>query len=103
MYAFEQDVPINAEIHARIMEEVGPDLPEGLILHLVLNNPDGTLRYVDVWSSEAELDQFTDEVLHPVVGRMLQQAGVRPPGEPPRRPIQVVGAWGRLQGAPVLG
>lgn len=34
MYAFEQDVPINAEVHARIMAQLGDAVPPGLIAAL---------------------------------------------------------------------
>jgi hypothetical protein len=94
MYAFEQDVPINAEIHQRIIEGLGTELPSGLLIHLALENPDGTLRYIDVWDSQEDCDRFTEERLHPVVGQALRDAGVHPNGEPPRRQVQVAGMWG---------
>ncbi len=59
-----------------------------------LEHDDGTLRYVDLWRSREECDRFTDERLHPVVGRALAEAGIRPAGEPPRREMKVVGVWG---------
>jgi hypothetical protein len=94
MYLFEQDVPIDAEIHARIMAGIGEPTPEGLLAHIVSEHDDGTLRYVDLWRSREECDRFTDERLHPVVGRALAEAGIRPAGEPPRREMKVVGVWG---------
>ena len=33
-YAYTYDVPINAEIYARIKEGLGPERPHGLIAHL---------------------------------------------------------------------
>ncbi len=94
MYLFEQDVPITAEIHARIMAGIGEPAPEGLIAHIVTENEDGTLHYVDLWRSREDCDRFTDERLHPVVGRALAAAGIRPTGEPPRLERTVVGVWG---------
>ena len=50
-YAYTYDVPINAEIYARIKEGLGPDRPPGLIAHLAWRI-EGGLRYVDVWQSK---------------------------------------------------
>jgi hypothetical protein len=94
MYAFEQDVPINAEIHAQILDGLGDVTPEGLLAHIAIEREDGTLRYVDLWRSREDCDRFTDERLHPVVGRALAEAGIRPDGEPPRRQLTVVDLWG---------
>ena len=94
MYAFEQDVPIDAAVHARIIEELGSELPAGLIAHIAIEQPGGTLRYVDLWQSQEQCDRFTDERLHPIVGRALARAGIRPDGEPPRRELAVASVWG---------
>jgi hypothetical protein len=94
MYAFEQDVPINAEVHARIMAQLGDEVPPGLIAHLAIERPDGGLRYLDLWDSREDCDRFTEERLHPVVGAALSAAGIRPAGEPPRTDLTVVAAWG---------
>jgi hypothetical protein len=47
-YAFTYDVPVDAEICARIKEGLGPQRPDGLIAHLTSRTDTG-LRYVDVW------------------------------------------------------
>ncbi len=46
-YAFTYDVPITADIYARIKEGLGPEQPPGLIAHLAWHTDTG-LRYVDV-------------------------------------------------------
>ncbi len=95
-YAWVQDVPITAEIHAKIkaqiMEKTGGHTPDGMILHVVQTLPNG-LRYLDVWESEEACERFTEEILHPIVGRALQAAGIRPQGEPPRNAVDVVDIW----------
>lgn len=98
MYAFQQDVPINADVYAHIRGGLGDEPPAGLIAHLAIEREDGTLRYIDIWRSAEEAERFTDERLHPVVGRVLAEAGIRPDGEPPRHPLRVVHLWGSVVG-----
>ena len=94
MYAFEQDVPINAAVHAQIVEGVGERLPHGLLAHIALEREDGHLHYLDLWETKQDCDLFTEQRLHPVVGAALQSAGVHIDAEPPRREVTVVDAWG---------
>ena len=95
MYAWQQDVPIDAQIYAGIRQGLGAPAPAGLIVHLAIEQSDGTMRYIDVWSSREDCDRFTEERLHPVVGRALAEANVHPAGEPPRQELTVVDVWGR--------
>ncbi|CAN5598991.1 hypothetical protein BH10ACT2_BH10ACT2_00780 [soil metagenome] len=93
-YAFVQDVPIDAAFHQRIMDGVGNDPPKGLIMHLASDLPEGGLRYVDVWESEADCDQFVEDRLHPVIGALLVDVfGDDPPPEPERSVLSVVHLW----------
>jgi hypothetical protein len=92
MYAFEQDVPINAAIHARIMDALGDEPPHGLLAHIAIERADGHLSYLG--ETRADCDAFTEQRLHPVVGAALHEAGVHPDGEPPRREVTVVDTWG---------
>ena len=94
MYAFEQDVPIDAATHARIMAGLGEELPPGLVAHIALEREDGHLSYLDLWDSRDDCDRFTEQRLHPVVGAALHAAGVHVAGEPPRREVTVVDVWG---------
>jgi hypothetical protein len=94
MYAFEQDVPINATVYARIIEGIGADVPQGLIAHLAIEREDGHLYYLDLWQTKADCDAFTEDRLHPVIGAAIAAAGVDATSEPPRREVTVVDAWG---------
>jgi hypothetical protein len=94
MYAFEQDVPIDTSVYARIAEGIGEELPQGLIAHIALEREDGHLYYLDLWQTKQDCEAFTEQRLHPVVGPVLHAAGVRVDAEPPRREVTVVDAWG---------
>jgi hypothetical protein len=96
-YAFTQDVPIDAAFYGRISDGLGAEPPAGLIVHLALERPEGGLRYIDVWETEADADRFTEERLHPVVHELLHEVfGDDLPAEPERHPVSVVHAWGHL-------
>ena len=94
MYAFEQDVPIDTTVYARIMDGIGAELPAGLLAHVAIEREDGHLSYLDLWESKADCDAFTDDRLHPVVGAALAAAGIQVAAEPPRREVVIVHAWG---------
>jgi hypothetical protein len=94
-YAFTQDVPADAAFYKRILEGLGPEPPEGLLVHLAIERPEGGLRYIDVWESQAACDHFTEARLHPVVHGLLAEVfGDALPQEPPRDPISVIHIWG---------
>ena len=94
-YAWIQDLPINRDVYADIIAELGQDPPVGLIVHIAQVMNDGHLQYLDVWESEADCDRFTHDRLHPVVGRVLARHNIRVEGgEPPRRPVQIAHVWG---------
>jgi hypothetical protein len=99
MYAFTQDVPIDAGFYQRIADGLGPTPPTGLVVHLALERPEGGLRYLDVWESEEACERFVEDRLHPVVHALLAEIfGDQLPPEPPRTPISVVHAWGPAVG-----
>ena len=93
MYAFEQDVPIDAAIYGRIIEALGDQPPHGLIVHVAIERSDGHLSYLDIWETKADCDAFTEDRLHPVVGAALRAADIRAE-EPPRREVNVIDVWG---------
>ena len=76
MYAFTHDAPIDAAKHARVIELLGPEPVEGLVVHLAFALPEGGLRYVDVWESEAASDAFRETRLDAAVGQMLAENGI---------------------------
>src|SRR3954447_19525038 len=93
-YAFIQDVPIDAEAYGRIVTDLGTEEPLGLVVHIAVVRPEGGLRYVDVWESEADWDRFAEERLHPVVHPMLHAVfGDHIPEEPERASINVLHVW----------
>jgi hypothetical protein len=93
-YAFTQDVPINAAVYDRIIGDLGDEPPKGLIVHIAVERPEGGLRYIDVWESEADWDRFAEERLHPVVHPMLSNVfGGQIPPEPERVPLSAIHVW----------
>lgn len=93
-FSFTQDVPIDAAFYSRITDGLGDAPPEGLVVHLAVERPEGGLRYIDVWESEAHWDRFVDERLHPVVRGLLSEVfGNDLPTEPDQTPIAVIHAW----------
>ncbi|HET9444582.1 MAG TPA: hypothetical protein VFO65_14750 [Acidimicrobiales bacterium] len=106
VYAFSQDVPIDPAFYKRIVDGLGDEVPEGLIVHIALARPEGGLRYIDVWESEEAWDRFGEDRLHPVVHALLSEAlGGHQPPEPPRSPLPIVHVWGggRLVATEVAG
>jgi hypothetical protein len=89
MYVFTQDLPITADIYARIMEGVGPAPAPGCILHAVVRI-DGGLRYIDIWESREACDQFIEERVHPVLQTAFSASGATLPQEPDRHEMELV-------------
>jgi hypothetical protein len=93
-YAFTQDVPIDATAYDKIVAELGPNPARGFIVHLAIARPEGGLRYIDVWDTEADFEKFAEERLHPVVHPMLHAVfGENMPPEPERAPVDVIHVW----------
>ncbi|MCU1359238.1 MAG: hypothetical protein JWN99_527 [Ilumatobacteraceae bacterium] len=93
-YSFSQDVPIDADFYQRIKEGLGAAPPKGLIVHLAIERPEGGLRYIDVWETEADCQLFVDERLHPVVHGLLHEIfGDQLPPEPEQTPLSIVDVW----------
>jgi hypothetical protein len=92
-YAVTYDVPVDEEFYAKVTDGLGPELPEGLIVHIAHKLPEGGLRYVDVWRSPEDEARFAEERLHPVVHPLLEEMlGFTPP-EPERTPLDVIHVW----------
>jgi hypothetical protein len=93
-YAFTQDVPIDGAFYRRITDALGDEMPNGLIIHLAVERPEGGLRYVDVWESEEDAERFAEERLHPVVHGLLSEIfGDQLPPEPERMPLTAIDVW----------
>ena len=92
-YAFIQDVPANAEIYGQIRGKLGADAPKGLISHVVIALPDG-LRYVDVWTTQADWETFRDAVVEPAVAEVLAGYGIPHDHSMVKfEEIEVIDAW----------
>ncbi len=93
-YCWTQDLPITLEIYREILADLGESAPDGLIVHVAQVMPDGHLQYLDVWDSQDACERFTQERLHPVVGRALARHHIDVQGgEPPRQPVQIAHIW----------
>jgi hypothetical protein len=93
MFSFIQDVPSNAEMYSKVRAGVGPETPQGLVAHIVIETATG-LRYVDVWEDESSWTAFRDTRLFPVVHEVLASYGIEAdPAQAVREPINVIDAW----------
>src|SRR5205823_5444834 len=81
------EVPITAEIYARIKEGIGPQRPPGLIAHLAYRTESG-LRYVEIWQAKDDWEAFEHDRVHPVVHPLLQDMLGFVPPEPPRTVLE---------------
>jgi hypothetical protein len=66
----------------------------GGLLHLCVRQPDGGLRYIDVWESEEACTRAFDDRIHPAVDAAF--GGNRPEGEPKVQRLDVLHAGGSL-------
>jgi hypothetical protein len=94
IYAYTQDVPIGEGQYKRIIENLGPEPLPGQLLHLCVREPDGRLRYIDVWESEQACSQAFEDRIHPAVDAAF--AGQRPTGEPEVHRLDVLHSSGAL-------
>ena len=94
VYAYIQDVPIGEGLYRQIIDQIGPEPMPGQLLHLCLRQPDGRLRYIDVWESQAACAQAFEERIHPAVDHAF--GGNRPAEEPTVQHLDVLHAAGAL-------
>lgn len=90
VYAYIQDVPIGEELYRRIIDTIGPQPMAGSLAHLCVRQPDGALRYIDVWESEEACANAFDERVHPAVDSAF--GGIRPATEPTVERLDVLHA-----------
>ena len=90
MFAWSQNVPINQAAYLDVTARMGEAKMAGLLVHLAIEEPDGTLRYIDVWESEQACNEAFETVIHPAVHGMLTDRGIHVAGEPPRTPLTVI-------------
>lgn len=65
-FAYMRKAPFDVETHRAVREEIGDDVPHGLLVHLVFRRA-GELEYVDVWESAQDWERFQAEQLAPAV------------------------------------
>ncbi len=94
VYAYNQDVPIGEDLYRKIVAEIGPGPIAGQLLHLCVRQPDGKLRYIDVWESQRACEQAFEQRIHPAVDAAF--GGTRPDGEPAVHRLDVMHAAGSL-------
>jgi hypothetical protein len=94
VYAFTQDVPIDAEFYGRITAALGDAPMDGLLIHLAVEKPEGGLRYIDVWESEEQCALAFKERVHPAVDAAF--GGARPPVEPTTDVLKVIDVRGAV-------
>lgn len=94
VYAYIQDVPIGEDLYRRIIDGLGPEPLAGALLHLCVREPDGRLRYIDLWESEQACAQAFDQRIHPAVDAAF--GGNRPATEPEVHRLDVLHASGAL-------
>ncbi|SDP25506.1 hypothetical protein SAMN04515671_3434 [Nakamurella panacisegetis] len=92
VHAYIQDVPIDEALYRRIIDELGPEPLAGQLLHLCVREPDGRLRYIDVWESEEACARAFEERIHPAVD--VAFGGHRPSREPVVHKLDVLHAAG---------
>lgn len=94
VYAYIQDVPIGEELYRQIIDKIGPEPIPGSLLHLCVRQPDGQLRYIDVWESEQACIRAFEERIHPAVDAAF--GGNRPASAPELHHLDVIDASGAL-------
>ena len=93
-YAYIQDVPIDEQVYERIIDGIGAEPLDGLLMHLCVRRPEGGLRYIDVWASEEHCSRAFETRIHPAVDAAFD--GNRPPSEPEIHHLDVVDLRGSL-------
>ena len=90
LYAWTQDLPIDADTYREIATRINDAEMPGLVVHIAVEQPDGTMHYIDVWESEQASDAAFAAVVHPAVYPVLMSRQVVVEGEPARVPLNVI-------------
>jgi hypothetical protein len=77
-----QDIPLSREALEAVTTEMGVRLkpPDGLIVHLMTEIPEG-VHVVDVWESTEQYEQFR---LTPAIGKVMADRGIVAPDKLPK-------------------
>jgi hypothetical protein len=83
-YAMTQEIPVDWATFEKINAELGPETPDGLVVHVAGPSTNG-VRMITVWQTKEAFDRFGEEQLLPA----LQRIGVEPTGALERHEIDV--------------
>ena len=72
-YAYIRKAPFDLETHRAVRQQVGPEAPAGLLVHMVFLRG-GELEFIDVWESEQDWERFESKSLGPVIQAMQTQS-----------------------------
>ena len=92
VYAYIQDVPIGGRALPPDHRQDRARTDAGSLLHLCVRQPDGRLRYLDVWESEQACGQAFEQRIHPAVDAAF--GGQRPAAEPQVHRLELLHATG---------
>jgi hypothetical protein len=92
-HACSYEVPASEQMYREVKRAIGDELPEGLVVHLVLQAEHG-LRHIEVWDSKKAFDRFQLERVEPALHQVLTAAGFSqmPPG-PAVEELAFVDVW----------
>jgi hypothetical protein len=90
-YAYIRKAPFDLETHRAVRKQVGPEAPDGLLVHLVFQRGE-ELEFIDVWDTEHDWERFWSERLGPAVQAVQSDHGAAaaPLAAVSSTPIQVV-------------
>ena len=63
-HACSYEVPASEQMYREVKQAIGDELPEGLVVHLVLQAESG-LRHIEVWDSKEAFERFQVERVAP--------------------------------------
>jgi hypothetical protein len=80
-----QDIPLSREALEAVTTEMGVRLkpPDGLIVHLLTETPEG-VHVMDLWESTEQYEQFRDARLNPAIGKVMADRGIVAPDKLPK-------------------
>ena len=75
---------VNEEMYDSVQQNLGDELPAGMIIHTSGRNEDGAFQIVDVWESREAHDRFAQDRLVPAINAVMGDMGMDPIDGPPR-------------------
>lgn len=75
-WAYVQTMSTSWDDYQRVTDQLGEDVPDGLIVH-VAGRHEGGVRIIDVWESQDAFARFGESRLMPAVAGALGEEAVR--------------------------